>query len=235
MNLLELDRVSKRYIRGLREHVALHDVSLELNAGELVAVWGMRRSGRSTLLRVAAGVEAPDTGVVRFAGRELADRGADVLGSGIGYCRKTFRPTEGQSVLDQLMVGQIARGVSPSAAQSRAQVALERTGAAGCLELRPNELDGAEAVRVAVARALALQPRLLVIDEPTVGVDLLARDELLLLLRALADEGIAVLTSTGEASGLAGVDRALSLGEGELRGHLAPDELAPVVPLRRPA
>jgi ribose transport system ATP-binding protein len=95
-------------------------------------------------------------------------------------------------------------------------------------------LDGADAVRVAVARALARQPKLLVIDEPILGVDLLARDTILLLLRSLADEGIAVLTSTTETTGLAGADRALSLGGGELRGSSSP-ELASVVPLRRPA
>ena len=81
----------------------MRDVSLVSSAGELVAVWGRRRSGRSTLLRVAAGVEPPDAGVVRFAGRELtvaaSDRGTP---DRIGYCRKIFAPTEGELVLDQL-------------------------------------------------------------------------------------------------------------------------------------
>ena len=75
-------------------------------------------------------------------------------------------------------------------------------------------------MRVALARALALEPSLLVIDEPTRGVDLLERDAILALLRSLADEGIAVLISTGEATALAGADRALSLADGELRGSL---------------
>jgi ABC-type Mn2+/Zn2+ transport system ATPase subunit len=96
------------------------------------------------------------------------------------------------------------------------------------------ELDGAEGVRVALAQALVLEPALLVIDEPTVGVDLLERDPILALLRALADEGIAVLASTGEAAGCSGADRALSLSAGELHGSTEP-ELAPVVPLRRQA
>jgi ABC-type lipoprotein export system ATPase subunit len=232
MTLLELEGVGKHYNVGPRERAVLRDVSLELEAGEMAVVWGLRRSGRSTLLRVAAGIEAPDTGVVLFDGRDLADHGDDVLGGGIGYCQTTFRSTEGQSVLDEVVLGLLARGVSPSAARARARAALGRTGATSSEGLRLVELDGAEAVRVALSRTLALGPRLIVIDEPTKGVDLLERDEILLLLRSLADDGIAVLATTGESTGLSGADRALALGEGELRRAALPD-LAPVLPLRR--
>lgn len=232
MTLLELDHVSKRYGRGLNEHLALRDVSLNVEAGEIVAVWGRRRSGRSTLLRIAAGVETPDAGAVRLEGTDLSGRGCELLGGGIGYCRKTFRPNEGRVVLDHLIVGQLARGVVPSAATDRAWEALERSDVGASAKLKPGELDANEAVRVAIARALTLEPKLLLIDEPTIGVDLSDRDEILLLLHSLAGEGMAVVMSTGEATALAGGARALTLSEGELRGR-PPRELAPVLPLRR--
>jgi ABC-type ATPase involved in cell division len=171
---------------------------------------------------------------VSFEGRNLAGAGSEALHGDIRYCRKSFRPAEGQFVLDQLVMGQLTCGVSLSLARSRASEALEHAGAQRCAALRPSELDSTEAVRVVIARALAHQPKLLVIDEPTLGVDLLDRDQILLLLRSLADEGIAVLTSAGETTCLSGADRALSLGAGELHGELTP-ELAPVVPLRRVA
>jgi ABC-type multidrug transport system ATPase subunit len=234
MTLLALEAVSKRYRDGLRERVVLEEVSLELEAGELAAVWGMRRSGRSTLLRVAAGIEAPDSGVVRFEGRDLAEDGESVLGAGIGYCHKTSRSAEAQTVLDEAMVGLLARGVSPASARSRARVALERTQSEKCAGLRLGELDGGEAVRVALARTLALRPRLLVIDEPVKGVDLSERDGILLLLRSLAGEGIGVLASVGESTGLSGAHRTFALGDGELRAGPTP-ELAPVVELRSSA
>ena len=234
MSLLTLEHVSKHYKRGLRERTALHDVSLEVDHGELVAVWGLRGSGRSTLLRIAAGVEAPDSGSVRFAGCDLADRGGDALGGGIAYCQKAFRPADGQFVLERMMMGQLARGVSSSTAKTQARSALERAGVGQCASMRSSELDSTEAARVAIARALALQPRLLVVDEPTKGVELRERDEILLLLRSLADDGTAVLTSTSEGSGLSGADRALSLSEGVLSGMLTP-QLASVTPLRRAA
>ena len=234
MSLLELEHINRRHRRSAHEHLVLRDVSLELYPGELTAVWGLRRSGRSTLLRVAAGIEPPDSGVVRFAGRDLAARGGEALGGGIGYCQRSFRSAEGRTVLDELMVGQLARGVLPPAARSRAWQALERADAAHCATHGLGELDSAEAVRVMIARALALAPSLLVIDEPTKGVDLLERDPILLLARSLADDGLAVLMTVGESTGLSGADRALTLGGGELNGSSRP-ELAPVLPLRAAA
>jgi putative ABC transport system ATP-binding protein len=235
MSLLALEHVEKAYGSGSGRHVVLRDVSLEIEAGEMVAVWGLRRSGRSTLLRVAAGIEAPDAGSVRFEGHDLRgrSRGREALGEQIGYCRKTFRPSEGRKVIDHLIVGQLARGVPVARAATRARAALERTGAEQCAGRTPGELDWAECVRVSIARAIALQPTALLIDEPTIGVDVLARDAILLMLLSLANEGLAVLTSTGESTGLAGA-RALTLGEGELHGGPS-GELAPVVPLRRSA
>ncbi|HEY1687477.1 MAG TPA: ATP-binding cassette domain-containing protein [Solirubrobacteraceae bacterium] len=232
MSLLELEHVTLLEGSKGRETLLLNDVSLEIDPGELVAVWGKRRSGRSTLLRVVAGMQRPDSGVVRFAGRELAGSGA--LGEGIGFCGGGLRATDGWQVLEQMVGTQLARGVPQPAARSRALNALERTGAGHCADRRQYELRGGDAVRTMLAIALATEPQLLVLDDAITGVDLLERDEILLLLRSLADEGLAVLTSTDEGTGLSGADRALALSEGRLRGSVAP-RLAPVVPLRRAA
>jgi energy-coupling factor transporter ATP-binding protein EcfA2 len=234
--LLELDRVTRRYRQGAHERVVLFDVSLALDAGELVAIWGLRRCGRSTLLRVAAGIEPPDSGVVRFAGRDLAGSAGNALGGGIGYCRHGSREGRGRGrgVLEELLVGALACGIPRRIARARVFEALARVYAEDCAPRALHELDSAETLRVAVARALILGPALLVIDDPVRGVDLLERDAILGLLRSLADEGIAVLVSATEATALAGADRALSLAGGKLRGSTAP-ELATVVPLRRRA
>jgi ABC-type taurine transport system ATPase subunit len=231
MSLLALEHVARGHRRGRRERAILRDVCLQLDAGEMVAVWGLRRCGRSTLLRVAAGIEPVDSGRVLFAGRPLA--GARLaLGGGIGYCARAS--LDAPSVLDELLLGQLARGVRGRLARTRAYTELARVGAADCAKRAPHELDGAEQLRVAIARALALAPSLLVVDDPVRGVDLLARDAILALLRSLADEGMAVLIATDEATALAGADRALSLSGGVLRGVRTP-ELAEVLPLRRKA
>ena len=166
---------------------------------------------------------------MRLDGDDLNGRGGERLRGQIRYCRKTYRATEGQLVVDRLITTQLTRGIRGPAARARAHDALERASAAHCATMRPGELDIAETVLVGIARALVHRPRLLVIDEPTLGVDLFERDRILSLLRSLADDGIAVLMSVGETTCLAGADRALSLADGELHGELAPPELAPVI------
>jgi putative ABC transport system ATP-binding protein len=232
MALLELAGVRKRYGRGRLERVALRKISLELSQGELVAIWGRRNSGRSTLLRVVAGLETPDQGVVSLHGRDLNARGGEGLRERIRYVRKTYRPTEGQLVIDRLVTAQLIRGIRGTSARARAHEVLERAGAPHCATLKPSELNIAETILVGIARSLVHQPELLVIDEPTLGVNTFDRDRILSLLRGLVDEGVAVLMSVGETTCLSGADRALSLADGELHGELQPAELAPVVQLR---
>jgi ABC-type lipoprotein export system ATPase subunit len=232
MPLLSLEWVTKRYPRGGRERVALRDIWLQVDDGELVAVWGRRRSGRTTLLRVAGGLDRPDEGVVRFNGRDLRQDRDGVLGDRIGYVRTSFNAAHGERVVDHVALGLLARGVQLDRARGRADAVLGRAGVADCADLEPQELGTAEAARVAVARAMIAEPRLLLVDEPTKGVDLSERDGILSLLRSIADEGVAVLTTAGEATELAGADRALSIADGELRGAAAPAE-AQVVPLPR--
>jgi ABC-type lipoprotein export system ATPase subunit len=230
--VLELENVGKRYREAQRELVVLRDVTLELRPGELVAVWGLRRSGRTTLLRIAAGIETPDVGEVRFQGQRLRGCAGAALGQGIGYVRKTLHADEEQAVLEQVAAVPLARGVSVTHAREHARAALRRAEAEHCAAMRINELSGGEALRVALARALCPSPALLIVDEPTTTVRLGERDELLALLSRLAGEGIAVLASVSEPDELAAAHRALTLSDGELRGQNAP-ELAPVVALRR--
>jgi energy-coupling factor transporter ATP-binding protein EcfA2 len=233
MSLLAIDSVGKTLRDGARCACVLRDVSLQMDRGEYAVVWGLRASGRSTLLRIAAGIEPPDYGTVRFDGRDL-NAGGGALGEGIGYCQKRFGSGECRGVRDQVTMGLVARGTQPARARILASTALERCGVLEIARAGIGELDRAETVRVALARTLALAPKLLVIDEPTNGVELMARDPLLLLLRSIADDGVAVLASAGEPTALSGADRTLALSDGQLRGELEP-ELAQVVPLRRTA
>ena len=223
MTLLALERVCKRHQDGRSERVVLDDVSMSMQAGELVAVLGERRSGRSTLLRIAAEIEPPDSGVVRFAGRDLGPRKGSALGEGIGYCSREPADREAGVVLEELMLAPRIRGVRRSDAQARARAALQRVGAAGCAGHFHNDLDGAESVRVSLAQALVLGPALLVIDEPVSAVDPPEHEGILGLLRSLADDGIAVLMSVSESTEFSNADRKLLIRDGVLAGSVDPE------------
>jgi ABC-type multidrug transport system ATPase subunit len=210
MTLLRLEHVAKRYGSGADVRIALRAVSFEIEPGELVVVWGRRHSGRSTLLRLAAGIERPDSGLIRLEGQDISRSSTGGLET-IAYCRTLFPPSEGHLMIDQLVLGQLSRGIGVGQARSRAREALRRVDAEYLIALRPSDLDP---------------------DEPTIGVDWLARDGILSLLRSLADQGIAVLTSAADTAGLEKADRALTLSDGELTGSAAP-ERATVIPLRR--
>jgi ABC-type multidrug transport system ATPase subunit len=230
MALLILEHVSKRYRHRRREHVALDDILLTIEPGELVAIWGVARSGRTTLLRVASGLECPDAGTVRFDGVDIArDRPAG-LAEGIGFAQTDVQPTGGESVIDHVAMPLLARGVSPDAAHVRAAERLERCGAGGCTALQLRDLEAAELVRVGIAQALAPSPRLLLLDDPTRHVDLLEREAVLQLVHSVSDAGVAVLMTTGEAMGVSGVDRAMTMSGGVLRAE-TPREPPNVVPL----
>jgi ABC-type sugar transport system ATPase subunit len=230
--LLELENISKRYREAQRERVVLRDVTLEVRDAELVAVWGMRRSGRTTLLRIAAGIETPDDGEVRFRGRQVAGQGGPALGQGIGYVQKRLRGNEERAVLEQVAAVALARGARVAPAREQARIALRRVEAEHCAAMRISELTGGEALRVALARALCPSPALLIVDEPTATARLGERDEILMLLGKLAADGVAILASVSEPDELAGAHRALTLSDGELRGRSSPS-LAPVLALRR--
>ena len=169
---------------------------------------------------------------MRFEGEKL--RGPTTIGAGIAYCSVAAHVGEAWSVQRELVETQLVRGVTRRHARIRAHEALERVHAhhlTGCL-LRT--LRGAERVRALLALSLTSAPRLLLVDDVVAGVEPLERTGILRLLRSLADDGVAVLTSTDETPALAGAHRALTLSEGRLHGRLAP-QFAEVVPLRASA
>jgi putative ABC transport system ATP-binding protein len=230
VSLLSLEGVSKRFRRGAREHVALRGVSLAIERGELVVALGTRQAERSTLLRVAAGLERPDEGIVRLEGVPLP-KARDVVGRQISYCHGSFSPMEGERLVDHVAAAPLAQRVPLARARRAAELALERTEASDCAGMHPDELTAAERVRAAVARGLVVGPRVLVIDDPTAGVGLLDSDGILRLLRAVADDGVAVLMSTDDATCISGADRAFALHNGKLGADVQAPR-ADVVPLR---
>ena len=234
MSLLALENVSKRYRRGPRELVVLRNVSAKIEHGEVVVISGARGSGRTTLLRIIAGAERPDDGRVLFADVDLA-AATPAARRQIVLCNTRFLPAAGRDALDHVVMPQLAIGVSRDEAGLRAHRALERVGADRLAFTAPEAWIPSEALRVALARAIVREPRVLLIDEPVNGVDLTERDPLLSIIQRVAHEsGITTLLTAGETTSVTGADRIMRLSDGELLGR-APRPGAPVVELRRPA
>ncbi len=210
--VLELAGVWKGFDRGSQRVPVLEDVSLTVAAGEIVAVVGTRDEGKTTLLKIASGVERPDRGSVRVGGLELKglkDRElARVLRTEIGLAARDgpgMRARMREYVGLQLAAGRWWRG-----RERRLRVAesLERLGVADCADSRWGELSDWQRVRVELAQAIAARPRLLLVDDLLHGLGLGKTQEANQLLRELADEiGCGVLMAVSDHTSAAPSDR----------------------------
>lgn len=236
MSTLVLEAVSKHVRHGGAEQVALDGVSLDVDAGEVVGVWGRRRSGRSTLLRVAAGVEEPDGGAITVGGVDLWHASREQRRSvrqQIAVWYPLFLPDHGRRLYRQVAMPARRTRQPTRRAWAQAHAALERVGLSDCARRAVTELDHRETVRAALARALVMRPKVLVLDEPVSGLDVLEVERILDLIIGIAREDrIAVLMTGAEVGQLSGVDRLLSIGGGVVRGATSPTS-ADVVELRR--
>jgi ABC-type lipoprotein export system ATPase subunit len=219
MTLLALERVSKSHWRGRHEIVVLDQVSLEVDAGELVSIFGQRAAGKTTLLRIAAGIEAPDAGCVRFEGHELgAGRFRRLTGihAQIGWVGRQAPFASGMRMLDHVALP-LLRASTAGEAERRATRALKRVGVGELANARWHELSDAERTLVTIAHAIVRDPKLLLADDPTSGLGLEERETVLALLRSIAEQrGMAVLATVPEIPDALRSHRVLSLGDGEL-------------------
>src|SRR6201999_372561 len=220
MPLRALDRVTKRYWRGAHELRALDDVSLSLEAGDFVSVDGRRGAGKSTLVRIAAGLEAPDQGVVRFQGRPMAGlrRGelAQLLRESIGVIRRRGPSITSLRALDYValpLLGSLGR----LEAHRRAAGALGHVGATECGDMPWHALSDGDQALVSIAHAIVRTPALIVADDPSAGLDSVEREGVIALLRETADEsGIAVLMTTPDLPDMLQSHLVMSLIRGRL-------------------
>jgi putative ABC transport system ATP-binding protein len=222
MRVLSLDSVDVCYWRGQRPVQVLRDASMDLEAGELAGVWAKARGGKTTLLEVAAGVLAPDRGRVLIDGRDLANlttrQTSELLHSTIGLATRQGPAVPDLPVANWVALG-LMRHVDRRAADQRARQALERVGVGAVAGEPWRNLSDSERIHVAIARAVVCQPKLLLIDDPTAGLDVIERVELLDLLRSIAaTTRVAILMPASDMADLQGVETVWSLVDGHLVG-----------------
>jgi putative ABC transport system ATP-binding protein len=236
--LLSLTEVTKRRPEGRRAVVVLDRVSLDIEHGDFVDVWGPKRSGKSTLLRIMAGIEQPDSGEVSFDGRRLRtisarERARLLRGQGIALVSSGWRTLIVRPVVELVATACASDGTPMREARTRARQALARVGVVECADIPTDRLTLGEQLRVGLAIALVRRPRLLLVDEPAVLPSPLESHDLYELLRSLGnDRDLAVVIASENAESLTGTQRSMAVSSGEVRSM---DKRGVVVPLHSPS
>jgi putative ABC transport system ATP-binding protein len=227
---LELEGVCKYYRTPGEVVRAVHDASLAVEPGEIVAVVGPSGSGKSTLLALMAAMLSPDSGSVRFRGADLGAmserESARYRRADLGFIFQDFNLFPGMSAVENVALPLRLNGDGWRRAHARAGELLEQVVLSHRAGALPPRLSGGERQRVAVARALAINPGLVLADEPTGNLDTGHGDEVLVALRELAvgrDAAVILVTHDAHATGYA--DRVCELKDGGLHER-ADDSLA---------
>jgi putative ABC transport system ATP-binding protein len=200
---------------------ALRGVSFSVAPGEFVSIVGPSGSGKSTLLHLLGALDRPTSGTLRFSGRDVAELDdtalARVRNTEIGFVFQQFQLLSRTSALANVMLPLVYRGVSKAERRERAAEALTSVGLAHRLTHRPAQLSGGEQQRVAVARALVTEPRMLLADEPTGNLDTATGIQIMGLLRDLnAERGVALVVITHDPDVSSRAPRQIRIRDGLL-------------------
>ena len=219
--LVSARAASKTYSMGKRSLTVLREMNFSVERGEFVALRGASGAGKSTLLHLLGGLDAPDTGEIWFAGKNLTTLSANELAAlrnaKIGFVFQAYHLLPELDALENVCLpARIAR-VPASEAAARGRDLLARVGLGERMEHRPRELSGGERQRVAIARALINQPELILADEPTGNLDSHTGGEIIDLLCSLvAERQTTLVIATHDASVAARAPRVVQLVDGAI-------------------
>lgn len=219
---MALRGVRRSYQQGGRTQEVLRGVDLEVASGETVALLGPSGSGKSTLLQIAGLLDRPDAGSVEIDGRDCgvagdAERTA-MRRDRVGFVYQFHHLLPELSALENVMTPQLIQGAEPGKARERAVDLLNRVGLGEGAGRRPAELSGGEQQRVAICRAVANRPAVLLADEPTGNLDAETGGRVLeALLEMVSGHSMAILVATHNADLAARMQRRLALCEGRLQ------------------
>ncbi len=219
-SVLELDDVTRVHGEGATSVTALRNVSLIVEAGELVAVMGPSGSGKSTLLHLAGGLDVTTSGQVRVEGIDLGGQSKSELARlrrrHVGYVFQDLNLIPSLTAVENVALPRELDGVRPRSARKAALEALAEVELETLADRFPDELSGGQQQRVAIARALIGPRRLMLADEPTGALDTESGEAVLRLLRRRCEAGAAGVLVTHEARHAAWADRVVFLRDGSL-------------------
>jgi putative ABC transport system ATP-binding protein len=216
--MLQIDSVCKDYTRGRSVVQALHPTSLSVQGGEFVAIVGPSGSGKSTLLSMIGGMLSPSSGRVLLEEKSLYEisvkQRSRLRNEQIGFLFQSFNLVPYLSAMENVQLPMSLYGTDRESQQNQAKHLLERYGLGDRLTHKPSELSAGQQQRVAMARTLAMGPRLILADEPTGNLDPESRDLVLETLHKLCDEGRTVILVTHDTTVSATADRVFHIADG---------------------
>ncbi len=231
MNVLETVGLRKTYQSEGVPVRALRGVDVHVAQGEFVAVMGPSGCGKSTLLNLAAGLDSPSDGQISVAGESLVGRDENQLArmrrAHIGIVFQFFNLLEGMSVLENVALPAVIAGSSRKQAESRARDLLDLLGLADKAKSAPGVLSGGQRQRLAIARALANKPTLVLADEPTGALDTEGGAEVLELFRRLHADGQSIVMVTHDREVAAAADRIVAMRDGRIEDGSPPAATSP--------
>ena len=224
--ILKLRHVRRRFLLGETTIDALHDVSLDIHAGEFLAVWGPSGSGKTTLMNIIGLIDSPTEGEVLFEEQDtrvLADNAlTEFRAEKIGFVFQNFNLVPVLSALENVMLPLPIKGVDDSSARVRATAALVDVGLDRFKNSLPDKLSGGQRQRVAIARALVVDPKLVIADEPTANLDSENSRMIIDLMREMNQaRKVTFVFTTHDQRLLDHVDRKIQLRD----GNIASDEV----------
>ena len=218
--MIELQDVHRHYAMSGQTVRALAGVDLKVDAGAFVAITGQSGSGKSSLLNILGCLDRPSTGTYRFEGRDVAtfddEASSDLRNRRIGFVFQSFHLLPRLTVLENVLLPLRFHRDPPADATRRADELLERVGLAERRDHRPSELSGGQMQRAAIARALLLQPALLLADEPTGNLDSRSAADVLALIDEVHAGGQTVVLVTHDNDIAARAPRQVKLRDGKV-------------------
>jgi putative ABC transport system ATP-binding protein len=218
--VLDIRDLTRVHGQGESEVHALRGVSLQVAAGELVAVMGPSGSGKSTLLTIAGGLDSPTGGTVTIEGTEIGGLSRKQLAAlrrrSVGYVFQDFNLIPALTAAENVALPRELDGDSTRVARKLALKALDEVGIPELADRFPDDMSGGQQQRIAIARAIVGDRRLVLADEPTGALDTETGEQVLRLLRTRCDAGAAGVLVTHEARHAAWADRVVFLRDGLL-------------------
>ncbi|MCK0164644.1 lipoprotein-releasing ABC transporter ATP-binding protein LolD [Marinobacter sp. S6332] len=219
--VIDCRKVTRTYTQGPEKLTIFSDISLEVTAGETVAIVGSSGAGKTTLLNLLGGLDKPSTGQISICGKDihrLSEAGrARFRNRHLGFVYQFHHLLPEFTALENVMMPCALGGISVSDSRSRAQSILQRVGLAERLEHKPGELSGGERQRVAIARALVNEPDCVLMDEPTGNLDEHTGEGVRALIESLRDQlGISFVMVTHDMKMARSLGRVLRLEQGRL-------------------